>query len=123
MAILGDRMLRRDAALADAPDALRPSRPNFAEQPACRCGSCNGGALRSGPPAPAPLTHQVTRKASLLAAAPRLPSSLDAMTPGTALPGYVAHVTNDAVFVRFLNGVTGRWAPCCPAAPCSFRTR
>lgn len=60
---------------------------------------------------PTPTTRrprQVTRKSSLLAAAAALPAALDAVAPGARLPGYVAHVTGDAVFVRFLNGVTGR---------------
>lgn len=51
---------------------------------------------------------QVTRKGSLVAAAASLPASLEGVVTGSKLPGYVAHVTGDAVFVRFLAGVTGR---------------
>ena len=50
----------------------------------------------------------VTRKASLLAAAARLPSSIDDLREGTLAPGYVASVTGDSVFVRFLDDLTGR---------------
>lgn len=51
---------------------------------------------------------QVTRKASMVAAAAALPAAVEAVTAGAKLPGYVAHVTGDAVFVRFLGAVTGR---------------
>lgn len=57
-------------------------------------------------------THRlsVSRKASLVAAAESgtLPSSIEGVKEGALLPGYVASVTPDAVFVRFLAGVTGR---------------
>jgi rRNA biogenesis protein RRP5 len=49
----------------------------------------------------------VTRKHSLVAAAQQLPSSSSDVKEGAVLPGYVASVTGDAVFVRFLAGVTG----------------
>jgi rRNA biogenesis protein RRP5 len=53
---------------------------------------------------------RVTRKASLLsaAAAGALPASLADVSEGLVLPGYVASVTADAVFVRFLGELTGR---------------
>ena len=51
---------------------------------------------------------RVTRKASLLAAAPSLPRAITDVTEGRIAPGYVASVTPDAVFVRFLAGLTGR---------------
>ncbi|KAL4451480.1 hypothetical protein ABPG75_007142 [Micractinium tetrahymenae] len=53
---------------------------------------------------------RVTRKASLLssAAAGLLPRSLEQVAEGSVLAGYVASVTRDAVFVRFLGGLTGR---------------
>ena len=51
---------------------------------------------------------RLTRKASLLAAAPSLPRAITDITEGRIAPGYVASVTPDAVFVRFLNGLTGR---------------
>jgi hypothetical protein len=44
----------------------------------------------------------------MVSSAAALPSTLDAVKAGAKLPGYVAHVTGDAVFVRFLNAVTGR---------------
>ena len=50
----------------------------------------------------------LTRKASMAAAAGALPAAFEAVSRGARLPGYVAHVTGDAVFVRFLGGVTGR---------------
>ncbi|KAG1654779.1 hypothetical protein FOA52_007439 [Chlamydomonas sp. UWO 241] len=50
----------------------------------------------------------VSRKASLVAAAAQLPSTFGDVAQGTLLPGFVASVTGDAVFVRFLGGVTGR---------------
>lgn len=51
----------------------------------------------------------VSRKASLVSAARegRLPTSFSAVREGALLPGYVAGVTADAVFVRFANHVTG----------------
>jgi hypothetical protein len=58
-----------------------------------------------------PSLCQASRKPSLVAAAASLPSSLEALTVGAVVPGYVAHVTGDAVFVRFLDGLTGRWGP------------
>ena len=50
----------------------------------------------------------VTRKASLIAAAKTLPSELSQAAAGALIPGYVASVTNDSVFVRFLKDLTGR---------------
>eukprot|EP00887_Chlorella_sp_A99_P001742 scaffold19.g1742.t1 len=54
--------------------------------------------------------RQGSRKASLLAAAGagRLPSEFGQVAESAALQGYVASVTSDAVFVRFLGGLTGR---------------
>ncbi|GBF92560.1 hypothetical protein Rsub_05174 [Raphidocelis subcapitata] len=66
-------------------------------------GKKGGGGKRRGGAA-----VLVSRKPSLVAAAPSLPASLEALTVGAVLPGYVAHVTGDAVFVRFLDGLTGR---------------
>ena len=51
---------------------------------------------------------KLTRKASLLAAAAQLPSGFSALKGGALLPGYVASVTADSVFVRFLGNLTGR---------------
>lgn len=51
---------------------------------------------------------RLTRKASLLAAAASLPRAIADVTEGRIAPGYVASMTPDAVFVRFLNGLTGR---------------
>ncbi len=45
-------------------------------------------------------TLRLTRKASLLAAAAALPRSFSDVAEGALLPGYVASVTPDAVFVR-----------------------
>lgn len=53
-------------------------------------------------------TLRVTRKASLLGAAASVPSALEDLAEGTLAPGYVASVTGDAVFVRFLGSLTGR---------------
>lgn len=54
----------------------------------------------------------VTRKPLLVAAAqqqrPKLPASTAEVTPGAILPGYVASISKDAVFVRFLGRCTGR---------------
>lgn len=50
----------------------------------------------------------MTRKASLLAAAAQLPATIEDVKEGMLLPGYVANITADAVFVRFLGGLTGR---------------
>lgn len=51
---------------------------------------------------------RVTRKASLLAAAAQLPATIEDVKEGTLASGYVANVTADAVFVRFLGTLTGR---------------
>lgn len=58
-------------------------------------------------PPPSPRL-QLTRKRSLVEAAQQLPSSFEEVKEGSLLPGYVASVTGDAVFVRFLGAVTGR---------------
>uniref|UniRef100_A0A383V4G5 S1 motif domain-containing protein n=1 Tax=Tetradesmus obliquus TaxID=3088 RepID=A0A383V4G5_TETOB len=52
----------------------------------------------------------LSRKASLVAAAAAggLPESVAQVAAGAVLPGYVASVTRDAVFVRFLGRCTGR---------------
>ena len=47
-------------------------------------------------------------KASLVRAAQSLPSSIEDVKPQALIPGYVASVTPDAVFVRFLGSLTGR---------------
>ncbi len=47
-------------------------------------------------------------KASLLAAGRALPRELADVAEGAIAPGYVASVTSDAVFVRFLGNLTGR---------------
>ena len=51
---------------------------------------------------------RVSRKASLLGARAALPAALGDLSEGTLAPGYVASVTGDAVFVRFLGSLTGR---------------
>ena len=51
---------------------------------------------------------KLTMKMSLIRAATSLPSSIEEVKPGTLLPGYVASVTSDAVFVRFHGSLTGR---------------
>ena len=53
-------------------------------------------------------TVKVTMKASLVRAAQSLPGSIEHVKPQTLIPGYVASVTSDAVFVRFLGSLTGR---------------
>ena len=50
----------------------------------------------------------VTRKASLLAAGKTLPCELAQCAEGALVPGYVASITDDSVFVRFLKDLTGR---------------
>ncbi len=55
---------------------------------------------------------KVTRKASLLAAATQLPGSFEGLKEGMLSPGYVASVTGDSVFVRFLGSLTGRAGMC-----------
>ena len=50
----------------------------------------------------------VSRKASLIAAAKMLPSELGQVAEGALVPGYVASITEDSVFVRFLKDLTGR---------------
>ncbi len=64
----------------------------------------------AGAPPGAPPRLRVTRKAALLAAAAagRLPAALAELREGQVAPGFVASVTADAVFVRFLGGLTGR---------------
>ena len=47
-------------------------------------------------------------KASLVRAAKPLPSSIEEVQSQALIPGYVASVTSDAVFVRFLGSLTGR---------------
>ena len=51
---------------------------------------------------------RMSRKASLLGVRGALPAALEDLTEGTLAPGYVASVTGDAVFVRFLGSLTGR---------------
>lgn len=51
---------------------------------------------------------KLTRKASLLAAATALPKTVSDIKETMLLPGYIASVTNDACYVRFLNQLTGR---------------
>ena len=51
---------------------------------------------------------KLTTKTSLIRAGKSLPSSIEELKPGALLPGYVASVTSDAVFVRFLGSLTGR---------------
>lgn len=51
---------------------------------------------------------RLTRKPALLAAAARLPKQPSDVEAGMQLPGYVASLTADAVYVRFLNQTTGR---------------
>ena len=51
---------------------------------------------------------KVTMKASLVRAAQSLPSTIEDVKPQALIPGYVASVTSDAVFVRFLGTLTGR---------------
>lgn len=62
-------------------------------------------------------------KSSLVKANKALPASIGDVKPGALLPGYVASVTSDAVFVRFLGTLTGRAGECCyplmPQVQCS----
>ena len=51
---------------------------------------------------------KLTMKLSLIRAAKSLPNSIEDVKPGALLPGYVASVTSDAVFVRLLGSLTGR---------------
>lgn len=51
---------------------------------------------------------KLTRKASLIAAASALPSSVSDLKETQLVPGYIASVTSDACYVRFLNQLTGR---------------
>ena len=51
---------------------------------------------------------KLTMKTSLIRAAKSLPSSIEDVKAGALLPGYVASVTPDAVFVRFQGSLTGR---------------
>ena len=44
----------------------------------------------------------------MLQAAVALPCSAEQAAVGSLLPGYVASVTQDSVFVRFLGNLTGR---------------
>ena len=60
----------------------------------------------------------MTRKASLVAAAAALPAAIEDLREGTLTPGYVASVTGDSVFVRFLGDLTGRAGPEPKLAPC-----
>ena len=55
----------------------------------------------------------VTRKASLAAAAQRMPASLEALQEHALIPGYVANVVDDACFVSFLSRLTGRAGKLC----------
>lgn len=53
---------------------------------------------------------RLTRKTSLCTAASEevLPAKLDQVSEGLILNGYVASITGDAIFVRFLDDLTGR---------------
>lgn len=51
---------------------------------------------------------RLTRKRALVAQATQLPRTLDDLTEGLVSVGYVASVTKDAVFVRFMGSLTGR---------------
>ena len=51
---------------------------------------------------------QLTRKASLLAAAALIPKTVSDVKEIMILPGYITGVTNDACYVRFLGHLTGR---------------
>lgn len=53
-------------------------------------------------------TLLVTCKPSLLGAAEQLPAELEDLTEASIVPGYVVNVVPEGVFVRFLNGLTGR---------------
>lgn len=50
----------------------------------------------------------VTRKASLVSAASRMPTEVDSLQEHMLLPGYIANIVDDACFVSFLNRLTGR---------------
>ena len=50
----------------------------------------------------------VTCKQSLIASSEELPSNLETLKEASIVPGYVANVVPEGVFVRFLNGLTGR---------------
>eukprot|EP00884_Botryococcus_braunii_P015433 jgi/Botrbrau1/2573/Bobra.145_1s0001.1 len=51
---------------------------------------------------------RVTRKPALVAAARQLPADFSQLREGAVVPGYVASVRQDSVFVRFLSQLTGR---------------
>lgn len=51
---------------------------------------------------------RLTHKGALRSAAARLPKQPTDVQAGMQLPGYIASLTADAVFVRFLNQTTGR---------------
>lgn len=53
-------------------------------------------------------TWRLTLKASLIESASTLPKSPDELAEAQIHYGYVANVAQDSVFVRFLNGLTGR---------------
>ena len=50
----------------------------------------------------------VTRKPALLASRDVMPRDINAVSEGLTAPGYVASVTEEAAFVRFLGRLTGR---------------
>ena len=53
-------------------------------------------------------TLLVSCKPSLIAAAGQLPKELEDLTEASIVPGYVSNAVPEGVFVRFLNGLTGR---------------
>lgn len=53
-------------------------------------------------------TFVVTRKWSLISNAEPSPSSVEDVKEGQILSGFVTNIVADAVFVRFLAGLTGR---------------
>lgn len=55
----------------------------------------------------------VTCKPSLLTAADQLPKELEDLTEASIVTGYVSNAVTHGVFVRFLNGLTGRAGMTC----------
>ena len=51
---------------------------------------------------------RLSRKSSLIAAAASIPKAVSEVKETMILPGYIAGVTKDACFVRFLGQLTGR---------------
>lgn len=62
--------------------------------------------------------YKVTRKALLKSGAARTPREVTDVVVGAVIAGVVSNVTSDGVFVRFLEGLTGRASACPPLCVC-----